>query len=211
VPTLSRYTSIPAMLDTLLNRHLVLVDPRAWKDLNDREIMEAFARSHPGSRVFAACMAEGKETAHHWQVFADRGFGACVRFDRDRLCAALDGTSVEHGPVSYVEWRDLGSTELGPRLPFLKRGVFRFEREYRVVALVPEFSVSGDALCLPIPLTCITSIYISGELPAALFETVAAMIKRIPDCAGIPVRHSGLLRNENWSASLQRLVGTSQG
>lgn len=209
MPTLSRYTSIPAVLDALLNRQLVLADPRRWQDLNDREIMEAFERSHVGSRVFAACMAEGKETAHHWQVFADRGHGACIRFDRDRLCAALDGTSVEHGPVSYVEWRDLGSAPLGPRLPFLKRAVFRFEREYRVVAVVPEQSVSGDAICLPIPLTCITSVYVSGELPAALFETLSSVIKRIPGCAGIPVRHSGLLRNKNWSTSLQRLIERS--
>ena len=153
MPSLSRYTSIPSMLDTLLNRHLALIEPRTWSDLNDREVMEAFARSHPGKRVFAACMAEGRETAHHWQVFADRGLGACIRFDRGRLAAAMNLPHIRQGPVSYVEWRELSPMmSASDRLPFIKRGVFRFEREYRVVALVEEGAASismrvSDILC----------------------------------------------------------------
>lgn len=208
MPSLSRYTSIPSMLDALLNRHLALVEPKTWSDLNDREAMAAFARSHPGKKVFAACMAEGKETAHHWQVFADRGLGACIRFDRDKLAAAVSLPNITQGSVSYVEWREL-SPMMGAsdRLPFIKRGVFRFEREYRVVALVDEWEAS-ISLGVSIPLDVITSVYLSGELPKPLFDTVVRLIRGIPGCERLPVRHSGLLRNENWSRSLAGLTSS---
>jgi len=207
MPTLSRYTSIPSMLDTLLRRHLALLEPKTWSDLNDREVMETFAKSHPGKRVFAACMAEGKETAHHWQVFADRGLGACIRFDRERLAAASNLPHICQGPVSYVEWRELSrTTDASDRLPFIKRGVFRFEREYRVVALVDE-GTAAISIGVPIPLDAITSVYLSGELPKSLFDTVVTLIRHIPGCGRLRVRHSGLLRNENWSRSLAGLAG----
>lgn len=53
------------MLDTLLNRHLALVESRTWSDLNNREVMEAFTKLHPCTGVFAGCIAEERETAHH--------------------------------------------------------------------------------------------------------------------------------------------------
>jgi hypothetical protein len=193
------------MLDTLLNRRLVLFSPNSWSDRNDREVMETFALWRHDSLVFASCMAEGKETAHHWQVFADRGQGACIRFDRDRLAAAINVPWVSHGPVSYVAWREL--TPYGyvdNRLPFVKRQVFRFEREYRVIATLP-WEGSGDsktAYALPIPLDCVTSVYVSGELPQPLFESLRVLIRGIPGCNRLPIRHSGLLRNENWSKAL---------
>ena len=82
MPTLSRYTSIPAMLDTLVQRRIVLLDPATWSDRNDREMMGAYAAASPDRRVFAYCMAEGREAAHHWQVYADGGRGARINFDQ---------------------------------------------------------------------------------------------------------------------------------
>lgn len=196
------------MLDTLLNRRIAFLAPSTWADLNDREIMEAFAHSTPDRRVFAYCLAEGNETAHHWQVFADRGSGARIIFSRERLFSALNAyPQIIHGPVSYVKWKDL-NTWLYPieDLPFLKRSVFRFEREYRLIATTQDHAPSSRAYYVDIPLDCITSVYVSGEVPAPHFEVLTSMIREIPGCKRLRIRHSGLLRNASWSRSLSFLL-----
>lgn len=199
---LRRYTSIPAVLDTLQRRQTSLLEPASWSDRNDREIMRAYAERTPSRRAFAYCMAIGNETAHHWQVFADRGRGACIVFDRDRLLHALAGDSaIRHREVAYVNWRTLSpAMRTYENLPFLKRVVFRYEREYRVVATPPAgVSESAATYDVRIPLTCITSIYFSGEAPTTYFETVKQIICAISGCERLPIRHSGLLKNVNWT------------
>ena len=203
MPTLSRYTSIPAALDTLVHRRISLIDPNTWPDRNDREMMAAYAAAAPHRRVFAYCMAEGRETAHHWQIYADGGRGARINFDQKRLIAALaDRPEVRHDSVSYVTWRDPGFLLSSDRIPFIKRQVFRYEREYRIIATTPDLPSDRLAYNIEIPLKCITSVYISGELPPHHFATLQSIIRKTPGCEQIPVRHSGLLRNENWACAL---------
>lgn len=169
--------------------------------------MELYAGLRPGTRVFAACLAEGNETAHRWQVFADRGQGASIRFDQDRLCAAAARLDILHGPMSYVQWRDLSPVNhLRNRLPFVKRQVFRFEREYRFVALTQGAPAAQMTLNVSIPLDCMTAVNLSGELPAPLVESVVKTICAIPGCKRIRVRQSGFLQNKNWSRSIADLV-----
>ncbi|TCP72969.1 hypothetical protein C8J43_101712 [Sphingomonas sp. PP-CE-1G-424] len=83
--SLKRYTSTLAALDTFINRRITLLNPLAWADRNDRELMDLDASTTPRRVAFAYCMAEGNETAHHWQVFADRGFGVCIAAIRRSL------------------------------------------------------------------------------------------------------------------------------
>jgi len=210
MPTLSRYTSIPAMLDTLARRRIALLDPSTWLDRNDREMMLAYAAAAPQRRVFAYCMAEGREAAHHWQVYADGGRGARINFDQGRLLAALEGRpEIRHDTVSYVQWRDLEASLPSDRYPFIKRQVFSSEKEYRIVATVtgePSDSLSYD---VPIPTNCITSVYISGELPAAHFDTLEALIHKNPGFERLRVRHSGLLRSDKWARALANLISAT--
>jgi hypothetical protein len=207
---LRRYTSVLAALDTLKNRRISLLSPQLWDDRNDREVMAHYAATTASSTVFAYCMAEGNETAHHWQVFADRGRGACIKFDRGRLLQALAVDPViRHHAVDYVNWRELGPFITNSEtLPFIKRQVFGAEREYRLIA-TPAAGHTAPTYEVPIPLTCITSVAISGEAPARHFETLAAIIREIPGCRGLRVRHSGLLRNANWSNSLTQSASPS--
>jgi hypothetical protein len=199
---LSRYTSIPAALDLLLHKRLVLISPSHWEDQNDREVMEVWERSQPESKVFAACMAQGSETAHHWQVFADGGQGACIRFSEERLCARLDALGIAHGPMSYVQWKELNRSILNSdRLPFMKRSVFRFEKEYRI-AVRANATRYTDTYPVPLDLDCVTSVYISGRVPHSLFASIQQIIKSMPGCQKLTIRPSGLLRNARWSKQL---------
>jgi hypothetical protein len=197
-----RYTSTLAALDTLMNRRISFLSPSTWADRNDRDLMAHYAASTPGRSVFAYCMAEGKETAHHWQVFADRGFGACIVFDMARLVEAVSvDPAVRHGAVAYVNWRELRLTGPSDRLPFIKRQVYRAEREYRLLA-TPDEDYKGSTYDVPIPLNCITSVYVSGDVPPAHFETFMGIVRSIPDCKSLRLRHSGLLQNPRWAAAL---------
>ena len=67
---LRRYTSLPVLLDTLLNRRLTLVSYSTWKDANDRRSMEVYQETMHYAFVGAICLTEAPETFHHWQVFA---------------------------------------------------------------------------------------------------------------------------------------------
>jgi len=107
----------------------------------------------------------------------------------------------------YVQWRDLNSAAgLFNRLPFLKRSVFRFERKFRVVETVDGSAAGDPAPCLPVPLASITSVVLSGELPAPLYRTIVQVVRSIPGCERLPVRQSGLLRNDRWARTLDRLI-----
>lgn len=209
--SLKRYTSTLAALDTLLNRRITLLNPSSWADRNDRELMGLYAGSTPGRLAFAYCMAEGNETAHHWQVFADRGFGVCIAFNKAKLIeAASIDPAIKHGSVSYVNWRDLALKEPFHYLPFIKRQVYRAEREYRLIA-VPDAQYAGLSYHLAIPLDCITSVIMSGEVPVAHFETFKRLVRSIPECGKLSVRHSGLLRNPRWAAALGAAVADHTG
>lgn len=199
--SLRRYTSILAVLDTLLHNRITLIDPKNWSDQNDREMMEHYAKSTPGKKAFVYCMADGNETAHHWQVFADRGQGACIKFDKERLIEAISNIScIQHKAVGYVQWKELSPWNKSPDiLPFLKRSVFRFEKEYRLIAAPPSGECKSGIYNIDIPLSCITSIYISGEIPEAHFNTLKTLIASFPNCKTLKVRQSGLLKNSNWS------------
>ncbi len=200
---LRRYTSVNAVLDTLLHSRITLLSPNSWADQNDREMMSLYGDSVPGHNVFAFCMAEGNETAHHWQVFADGGYGACIKFDQDRLLSAIrNNQNVRHSHVSYVQWHDLSSGHNPSGFPFIKRSVFRFEKEYRLVATVPASDSSPEAYNVPIPISCITSIYLSGAIPAPHFQTLYTIIRSFPGCGKLTLRQSGLLQNKKWSASV---------
>ena len=200
--SLRRYTTILTALDTLVNRRITFLSPSTWADRNDRDLMAHYAASAPGRSVFAYCMAEGKETAHHWQAFADRGSGACIVFDKGRFVEAVStDPSVRHGAVAYVNWRDLHLARPSDQLPFIKRQVYRAEREYRLIAR-PDANHDGASYEVPIPPNCITSICLSGEVPTPHFETFKRVVQAIPECKSLRLRHSGLLQNPRWAAAL---------
>lgn len=124
-------------------------------------------------------------------------------FDRARLIAAVgQDPCVVHGEVDYVNWKNLAATPLGERLPLIKRRVYRAEREYRFVA-TPNASHEAATYDVGIPLSCITSVAVSGETPSAHFESFKALVRDIPGCRSIRVRHSGLLQNPRWASALQ--------
>jgi len=69
-PRLSRYTSISALIDMLLNKRLFLSDPDYWKDKTDVHFLKEYAK---GKKVRALCFFKNNETNLYWELYAKNG------------------------------------------------------------------------------------------------------------------------------------------
>jgi len=82
---LSRYTTLPVLLDLLKRKKIVLLDPATWEDKNDSEILKEYKKRKKCTNLFALCFSGGDETIHHWKTFADGISGCCIEFDAQKL------------------------------------------------------------------------------------------------------------------------------
>lgn len=195
---LRRYMHLPALIYTLSNQSLTLLNPDSWDDSNDSHYMRVYRRKKKLMTVLAACFSQAEETYHHWKVFAEGVGGVCVRFDRApllRLAKSMEG--VRGREVEYLTLDELESREPTVReLPFLKRFPYENESEYRLI-----FESSGErfeTLDIEFPLTLIDRVTLSPWMNYALFIEVKKLIKTIPGCSRLDVRRSTLIGNEDW-------------
>src|SRR3990167_8422654 len=84
-----RYTTLSSALDTLVQRHLVLLNPSKWDDLNDVRFMELFRSQANAGSVLALCCTLATETYHHWRIFTQGMEGICIEFERRSLESKL--------------------------------------------------------------------------------------------------------------------------
>ena len=197
--TLSRYTTLPVLLDLLQRQALVLVPPNSWVDRNDREVMAEYKKRKKLSCLLAACFSQGDETIHHWTAFANGPAGCRIDFNPAGLLAAADSTPGCRWGV--VQYRKIHSIPAGgvalDRMPFTKRWPYRCEEEFRILF---ESTTPSDRLLserqLPIDLDqSIRSITIHQAIPPSVFETIKHLLgsktaKRIS--------RSTLLENQIW-------------
>ncbi len=204
---LRRYTSLSSVLDTLANRHLVLLSPAKWDDANDVQFMQLYAEHKGAGSVLALCCTMSSETYHHWRVFSHGMDGICIEFDRLALEASLKGRAeITAGPIEYLYIKQLAalSKKSAGRLPFFKRDGFSDEREYRIVATLDEPARLTHEV--PIELSAIRRLIFSPSLPPALARTLRQQIKAIPGCEKMSVQSSKLTNSAEWKSAGQRLI-----
>jgi hypothetical protein len=195
-----------SVLDMVVHRRITLLTPSNWADVNDRNGMAVFAERMGAKEAYAFCMMGTKETSHHWKVFADSGFGACVIFRRTRLLNGLKNhPNILRGPVDYKKHADLAVLAPIPteRLPFLKREVFSDEREYRLVATAPDFLASGS-LSVGIKLDWIERIVFASSIPRPLVETLEGLVRAQDGCATLNLHFSRMPENQTWAAAFRK-------
>jgi hypothetical protein len=208
---LRRYTDVLSVLDMVVHRRITLLTPANWSDLNDRNGMQMFAERMQAKEAYAFCMTGAKETSHHWKVFADHGFGACVIFHRTRLLNGLDAyPNILRGPVDYKKHADLAAMAPIPteKLPFLKREVFEDEREYRLVATAPDFLASGS-LTVGIKLDWIARIVFASNIPRPFVETLEGLIRAQEGCAMITLHFSRMPESQTWAAAFAKACAST--
>ncbi|EHR70803.1 hypothetical protein BurJ1DRAFT_1957 [Burkholderiales bacterium JOSHI_001] len=196
---LKRYTHLPALLDLLRTRRLLLLSPDSWEDQNDRVFMREYARLASLGTVRALCFSQASETFHHWKIFAPGAAGVCVEFHKAALLASVNGTSFNHKRIIYRRpaWFEGRPIRAGD-LPFVKSWAYRDEKEYRIV--YSSKSESEHYSTLELDLSAVRAVVINPWLPESLFETTRACINELPGCNDIPVRQSRVISNEQWQS-----------
>jgi hypothetical protein len=208
---LRRYTSLPVLIDMLMNERITLVSPSSWVDANDRKGMAVYQESLGHGFVRAVCLTEASETFHHWQVFAGGSAGMCVHFDKARFCAMFDSRAdCLIGPVEYVPIADIPTIDASDinRLPFLKRAGFRDEAEFRAIELAYR---EDEVVHIPLDRAAVIRVTFSPMIPSALVESTRTMIRRIPSWEKLPVVQSRLTDSQSWQRALEKYPARHAG
>ena len=212
---LRRYTDVLSLLDIVRHNRLTLLDPSRWFDQNDALGLKLFSQKKGEGRVYALCLADGGEQAHHWQIFAGHSHGLCIHFDRERLinhlnekCREILYHNVWHRPVIYENLKQV--KERRPialeDLPFLKRDTFKAEEEYRIVAWQDEF-FAEPSFHIPLPAGLIERVTFGPTMPDSLARTVKEIAAEQPNCSGISFSISRLVNNQSWREAITTGMG----
>ena len=202
---LRRYTHALSLLHILKRGQLTLLPPTHWYDQNDALSLELYSRRLGDGKAYALCLAEARERAHHWQLFAGDTHGVCIFFHKEALLSALDAlrNPVLHGPVEYRDLPDIRGLE-GVRteqLPFLKRNTFSDEHEYRVVAWQNEMFAT-DSYMVPLDPAVIIKVTTGPSMPEPLAQALKDLAHDQPGCGHIEFVRSRLAHNQVWHRAL---------
>ena|ERR1700677_980105 len=199
---INRFTTIPFLLDMLARKKLVLPDPRKWKDENDTELVTEYMKNKGQPNVFALCFLTGGETIHHWDTFASGTDGCCIEFDLAKMEKLLNGfrKNIKYGTVQYFRKEKVPKDYL-EKIPFIKRWPYRCENEFRIVWIG---KTKHEYVEIPIDLSIINKITLSGKLPCDVFCTMHQAINLLAKPFHIEVNPSTIYRNEEWIGKFKR-------
>jgi hypothetical protein len=203
-----RYTTLSSALDTLAQRHLVLMNPSKWDDLNDVYFMELYKSHINAGSILALCCTLTTETYHHWRVFTHGMEGICIVFERNLLEKNLSSIeNLKMRKVDYLLVKELQSLDSADadRLPYVKRTGFRDEREWRIVLTCDEEALMSKVV--PIEISSIQRILLNPWMPPSLANNLRGIIRKIPGCESIRIEASKLTNSEQWKSAGKALAG----
>jgi hypothetical protein len=208
---LNRFTTLPFLLDMVINERLIFSNPENWDDKNDSKVLDIYKKKKykgkKGVKLFALCFLKDHETIHHWKSFADGISGCCIEFDKKNLTELLSKyEDVRFGSVIYKRLKDLGDgaiDECVNTIPFIKRWPYRFEKEFRVIwdgitnENSHEISIKGYNI--------VTKITLSPNLKESdpLFITIQKFLnEHIPT---VEINHSTVYENrKDWIEKFEK-------
>ncbi len=209
VELLRRYTDVMSLLDIVRHNRLTLTSPSRWYDQNDAICLRQYGEMRGQGEVYALCLAEGPELAHHWQIFAGHNHGLCIQFDKAEFIKILQNhkypNDILHGPVQYKSLKQIESMNPIDRdvLPFLKRDTFKAEAEYRVVAWEEDW-LAGTTYSIPFSAKSITRVLIGPSTPRQLAENLKEIVRQEKGCKDIPFAISRLVNNASWAEAISK-------
>ncbi|HEV8515378.1 MAG TPA: DUF2971 domain-containing protein, partial [Cyclobacteriaceae bacterium] len=162
IQKLSRFTTLPILLDLLQRKKLTLLDPKSWDDRNDAEIILEYKKRKKVKGLFIVCFSCGDETIHHWKTYSNGASGCVIEFNATKLLSIINKfPNVIHKKVEYRKLSDIekkNSVIDINKMPFTKRWPYRCEEEYRIIA---ETNTDEKVFEIDIPLDIINRITIS--------------------------------------------------
>jgi hypothetical protein len=199
---LTRFTTLPVLMDLLQRKKIVLLSPRAWEDRNDAEILLDYQARKGLGRVLALCFSQGDETIHHWKAFSDGISGCCIEFDAPKLLALFDAHKLRHGPVIYKKMNDVGDGSISfDHIPFIKRHPYRCEEEYRVIL---EDAETTPCYEIDVDLSLIRRITISQRMPEPVYRTIKNCLRNVTANPAAKIFRSTLFENQAWLNKFKR-------
>jgi len=200
---LNRFTTFPVLLDMLINKHLVFSNPEDWEDRNDAELLEIYKKAKGKKSLFALCFLMEDETIHHWKAFADEISGCCIEFDRKKLVVSLAAhkdKGIKYGSIVYKKIKGLDDGAIDDcidTVPFIKRWLYRFELEFRVIwesdTRIQDHTIKFEDIGM------IKRITLSPDLPECLFRTIKTLLEGyFPQDAKPIINLSTFKRNAEW-------------
>ena len=105
---LNRDTDLAVALDILTHKHIALISPTKWEDLNDSHSLTQYQNKNGFTGFLALCFAKNSETFHQWRVFSGGSSGICIEFDKAKLLNKIqnEGSSRipvgENAPVTHL-------------------------------------------------------------------------------------------------------------
>lgn len=205
---LRRYTDVLTVMDILRHKRITLLNTDKWADQNDRHTMEVYAARKKVPSVVAYCMTEAAETAHHWQLFAGHGFGACVVFKKKEFIdfivrkRGLRCELVDYWTLARFEREQPVPVE---KLPFIKRAAFEAEEEVRIIA-DHDASVDGPTQNVSIRLGLIDRIVFSPFSVRSLVDNAKDVMLGFEGCSTVRFMHSALMNNRKWRAEADKVA-----
>ena len=196
IKKLSRYTTLPFLLDYLERKKLVLLDPSMWEDKNDSLIIENYKLKTKYKKVLALCFSYKNETIHHWKTFANGPSGCCIEFNGKKLINIFkQNENLRHGVIRYKKIKDLykSFTALN-KIPFRKRVPYSTEGEYRLI----WESFTDDKFEIDVPIEIITRITFSQHIPVPVFETLRILLQNRYGVPSDKIRRSTIYENKRW-------------
>ncbi len=194
---LNRYTMLPVLLDMLMRKRLMLLDPSSWDDKNDSDIILEYRKRKSVKKLFALCFSYGDETIHHWKTFADGTSGCCIEFDPKKLLPLLDATSgVRYAKVTYKKLKDLRNAAIDvDDIPFTKRWPYRCEEEFRIIWAGNTIRETYE---IPFDLRMIRKVTISQRMPELVYETICEYLREAFSHPEQRINRSTLYQNRIW-------------
>jgi hypothetical protein len=197
---LSRFTTLPVLLDLLQRRKLTLLDPKSWEDRNDSEIILAYKKRKKIKNLFAICLSYGDETIHHWKTFSNGSSGCLIEFDAQRLFSIVDQIpGVKHRKVAYKKLAEIEKKKVKIKvddIPFIKRWPYRCEEEYRII--VENDTAYAKHFDIDIPIDIIRRITINQQMPDKIYETIKVYLRDIKKNPEGRIYRSTLFENKKW-------------
>ena len=201
-----RYTTLSSALDTLKNRHLILLHPSKWDDTNDSYFMQLYQEEAQVGSLLALCCTMATETYHHWKVFTAGIEGVCIEIDRLQLELGLGQLPyVKAGPVQYLKIKELEALtkDQAGQLPFVKREAFGDEREWRIIARCDQKMV--QTLPVPLDIAAISRVVFNPWMPRSLVANLRDIIRKLPGCDHLKIERSLLTNSTRWKEAGKKL------
>lgn len=202
---LNRYTTLPVLLDLLLRKKIVFLDPSTWEDKNDTEIILEYKKRKIIPSLFAICFAVGDETIHHWKTYSDGISGCCIEFDKKKFLECFKGIKeIRWGEVDYKKIDELKDKAINvDDIPFTKRWQYRCEEEFRILW---EGSTKQKNIDIDIDLTSINRITISQKMPADVRASINKLLRIKMGDSYSKINSSTLYENKKWIKKFKNMA-----